>query len=156
MTTKHRERGGRERERAQRRPEPPNRQTGSRQTDMTAFLLLRQNEAQRERERERERERGSKLFDFFSFASSSLKQNQNNCATPGKEKAGRKKKKRKLKAAMRGKKEIISPAIKRKGTIRQRNARAHRQAGREAWQARQSAPRATERERESGREGDEP
>jgi hypothetical protein len=42
--------------------------------------------------RDTERERGSKLFDFLIFASSSLNQNQNNCATPGKEKnRGRKK-----------------------------------------------------------------
>jgi hypothetical protein len=43
--------------------------------------------------RRRERERGSKLFDYyFFFASSSLNQNQNNCATPGKENTGGKKK----------------------------------------------------------------
>jgi len=150
MTTKHRETGG-GRERAQRRPEPPNRQTDRQQTDRhDSFFVATE-------KRDAERERGSKLFDYyFFFASSSLNQNQNNCATPGKENTGgKKKKKRNLKAAMRGKKEMISPAIKRKETIRQRNALAHRQAGREAWQARQSAPRATERGRESGREGDE-
>jgi hypothetical protein len=43
--------------------------------------------------RDAERERGSKLLDFFFFASSSLNQNQNNCATPGKEKTGGGKKK---------------------------------------------------------------
>jgi hypothetical protein len=89
MTTKtQRERGGgRESTETTRTAK----QTDRQQTDRHDSFFVAT--VKRDAERERERERGSKLFDSFFFASSSLNQNQNNCATPGKEKTGGGKKK---------------------------------------------------------------
>jgi len=104
------------------------------------------------RDAERERERGSKLFDSFFFASSSLNQNQNNCATPGKEKTGGGKKKAESESGNeRREGDNLTSNKTKENDPPEKRARAQTGRAREAWQARQSAPRATERERE--REG---